>query len=165
MNEKIDRIKKEVIKEFLDASEVFGTKPTYAKLYMTLFFSLQPLGLKELSKETGYSVSTVSQAMDHIEKLTDVRKFKKPGSKKIYFECLNDICLVFEKKFRQFEKMTDHFVEVLEETEEKLSEEDTEEAQEILGRVRKRRKDYEAIREAMENLPELIETHKKEVRR
>ena len=99
MTDILEDVEREVTEKFMDFTDVLGINPTIMKVYTTLFFSLEPLGLSEIAEKTGYSVSTVCNNVAIAEKLLDVRKIKKPGSKKVFFECQHDISIIERKRF------------------------------------------------------------------
>ncbi|MFC2162038.1 GbsR/MarR family transcriptional regulator [Candidatus Altiarchaeota archaeon] len=143
MQETIREVKGDITEHYTKLFEEFGMNPTMIKVYMSLFFSKEPLGLQELADDTGYSVSTICQTADLLEKYVDVRKFKNPGSKKSYYECQHDIKTAMRKKFGGMREMMQDLVRVLKESEEKLKTADDEETKRISGHITKLRKDYE----------------------
>jgi len=140
-----DEVKKEVTDTFTHMFGAHGLSPTISRLYMELFFSDEPLGLRELSDRTGYSISTVCANLDMLEKFADIKKSKKPGSKKIFYECEHDIISTQKKKFSQGKKMIQGMVEQLKTSEEKLSTQETTETKHMREHITKMRQDYEFL--------------------
>ena len=139
-----DEVEERVTREYMDMCSEFDINPTLAKIYMSLFFAEKPIGLDELVEKTGYGKSTICKSMGLIEHLMDVGRFKKPGSKKIYFECHHDTNEILHKimvavKEREVRVM----IKLLKESEEKLKKEDTEKAKTYTEYISKLRKDYE----------------------
>ncbi len=120
MSDVVLEVKRDLTEEFTNMSEFLGINQTMVRIYMTLFFSEEPLGLKEISKETGYSTSTVCNTMNVVEAMMDVRRFQKPGSKKIYFECFHDLKYVQNKKITRAIEQIKSLTQKVEEAQEKL---------------------------------------------
>jgi DNA-binding transcriptional regulator GbsR (MarR family) len=110
----LDGVKGELTREFTGMTDMYGISPALMKAYMELFFTLEPLGLSELSERTGYSVSRISQTMHVAENLLDVRRLQRPGSKKIYYECTHDIKLIQKKKIEKSMKQMESIIASLE---------------------------------------------------
>ncbi len=135
----------------------WGINPTVSRVYFTIFLSTEPLGLKEISDETGYSVSTVSNVMEILERMTDIRRFKKPGSKKIYYECQHDFLLVQKKKFQQAYGQMHAVKGLFKESEEKLQGEDDPESVKVRGYMKQAYDDLQKVEELLAELRKSIE--------
>jgi len=142
MSETVQEVRKDLSDYYSQIFEDFGMSPTMIQIYLSLFFSREPLGLQEISKDTGYSISTVSQTGDLLDKYTDVRKFKKPGSKKIYYECTHDIKKAVRKKMTGQRELIQGVIKVLEKSESKLDKEKDAEATWVKENLTKLKKDY-----------------------
>lgn len=68
-----------------------GLDETTARIAATLFIEQDAISLEELSKKTGYSLSSTSTSLKFMEVTGLVHKFKKPHSKKVYIKMQNDI--------------------------------------------------------------------------
>jgi hypothetical protein len=66
-----------------------------------------------------------------LERLADIRRFHKPGSKKVYFECPHDLKLIQRNKMYEFTKSIKSMTRTLEESDKKLAKEDNKKAQDI----------------------------------
>lgn len=98
MSDKADKVADKITEEYGRLFQAFGVKPTMMDIYLSIFFSEKPAGQKEISEKTGYGISTVTNTMPIIEKIFDVKHFKKPKSKKILYECKHDAFEIFMKK-------------------------------------------------------------------
>ena len=145
MSEIIGEVRQDIEEQYTKFFEDFGMSPTLIKIYMSLFFSKEPLGLSEISQDTGYSNSTICQTVDMLVRYTDIRKFKKPGSKKIYYECTHDIKKAVRKKMGGQREMIQTLIRVLKESEEKLDDSKDDDADRMKGHIIKLRKDYEKM--------------------
>ena len=143
MTDILEDVEREVTEKFMDFTDVLGINPTIMKVYTTLFFSLEPLGLSEIAEKTGYSVSTVCNNVAIAEKLLDVRKIKKPGSKKVFFECQHDISIIERKKSKHIKQQMESIIRVLKSSEKKLSKSRDVKTSEILVHIKNRRIAYE----------------------
>jgi len=111
----------EFIERVIKVFERQGLNPTVLRIYISIFLSTTPLGLKEISERTGYSMSTVCTTMDIVERNMDVRAFKKPGSKKVYYECLHNMLLMHRKKMEQASDSTKEMIVILTEAEKQMA--------------------------------------------
>ncbi|HHQ44575.1 MAG TPA: hypothetical protein ENN13_00370 [Candidatus Altiarchaeales archaeon] len=153
MSKTTDEVRRELTEKFTLLGNEVGGHDTCSKIYMTLFLSPKPLGLNELAEKTGYSNSTICNAMGILEKLTDVRSFKKPGSKKIYYECEQDLSLILGRKFMELRRMLAYFASALRDAEAKLEKDQSDDAKILLKNISKRRKEYEKYHQMMEDSP------------
>jgi DNA-binding transcriptional regulator GbsR (MarR family) len=93
-----DAAREEVIEAMAQSAEMYGLNQSYGRLYGKLFFADEPLSLDELVTETGYAKSTVSTAMNSLERIHMVRRRSIPGEgKKAYFEAETDWWYVFQE--------------------------------------------------------------------
>lgn len=98
MFDKSDKVADKIKDEYGRLFQTFGVKPTMMDIYLAIFFSEEPAGQQEISEKTGYGITTVANTMPVIEKIFDVKSFKKPKSKKILYECKHDAFEIFMKK-------------------------------------------------------------------
>jgi DNA-binding transcriptional regulator GbsR (MarR family) len=150
----------ELVERVVELFEMQGYNPTVMRIYVLLFLSTKPMGLKEISERTGYSVSTVCNMMEIVERTMDVRKFKKPGSKRVYYECLHDLCLIHKKKMGEAMKEASAMVEILRESEEMLKDETDGEAVIKRGHITRLRTGYERFHEMFHSFEGMIDTIK-----
>ena len=139
-----EEVKNLVTETFVQGFASFGFSPTMSQVYMELFFSDEPIGMKEISEKTGYSVSTVSTCLEHLERFADIRKFTKPGSKKIFYECEHDIVSTQTKKFNASKKiirlMIGSITSAIEKLGDKLPEDES-----TKSKLIKMKEDYESM--------------------
>lgn len=142
MSVAVDEVKEEVTDACMKVMENFGFNPTLMRIYFTIFFAPEELGLKEICEDTGYSVSMISSQMSILERLSDIRKFKKPGSKRIYYECQHDVKIVMKKKMTESMNIIANVTRVLKESDEKLARDKDPESERIRGYLNDMRKEY-----------------------
>ncbi|MFH1835296.1 MAG: hypothetical protein ABH851_03805 [Methanobacteriota archaeon] len=141
MANELFELKEEIIEDFMRGWTLSGCNPTILRIYFTLFLSDNPMGLSEISKETGYSKSTVCTSMEVVERLFDIHKFKRPGSKKIFWKCTYDPEKMFKKQLELGEKILAMQLEALNKTEKRLKEVDG--GQKYLKNIGKFKKHFE----------------------
>jgi DNA-binding transcriptional regulator GbsR (MarR family) len=141
-----------------------GQNPTLTSIYIELFVSPKPIGLKEIASQTGYSVSTVCNALGLLERLMDVRSFKNPGSKKVFYECQHDMTLIFKKKIGENRRITPQIIGLLKEAEDLLGKSSGEEGQEVAKKIAARRNEFERFMVIMDRLEEILEADAKNAR-
>ena len=80
-----------------------GLSKIQAKMFAVLYLQKEEISLEELSKLTGYSISSVSVKIRDMEHLGLVRRIKKPGTAKVFFFIPKDfhdklVLQLFEKQ-------------------------------------------------------------------
>lgn len=145
MSEIIQEVKGDITDVYSQIFEDLGINPTMIQVYMEVFFAEEPIGLQEIAKGTGYSMSTICKTMDFLERMTDIRKFKKPGSKKIYYECMHDIKKAMRKKVGEQRQIIKQLLSVLAQSEAKLKASGDERDVAVSAHVTKLKKDYEKV--------------------
>jgi DNA-binding transcriptional regulator GbsR (MarR family) len=156
MPETTETVEKKITKEYEELSSYFGFDPTIVRIYMAIFFSEEPVGLKEISQKTGYSTSTICTMMPKIEEIFDTTKFKKPGSKKNYYECQNNFQSIIEKKLGILKKFMEHFIQNLQECEKMLEESKDRKAGIQLEKIRKLKESYQQMSALLQKHEEFI---------
>lgn len=124
--------------------EMYGANQSYGRLYGILFFAEEPMSLDELSSESEYAKSTVSTAMNTLERVHMVHRQSIPGEgKKVYFETETDLWYVFQQLLNQ-EVMREIQImkRALDSAAETLADTDTEKAQRDLDKIRKLQRLY-----------------------
>jgi DNA-binding transcriptional regulator GbsR (MarR family) len=133
--------REEVIEAMARSAEVYGIKRSYGRLYGVLYFADGPLSLDDLVERSGYAKSTVSTAMNSLERFHLARRRSVPGEgKKVYFEAERDIWYVFREFLDQQVRREIRLMNrALEDAEEQLAAAD---AGEDLERVRELQEVY-----------------------
>ncbi|MFH1722142.1 MAG: hypothetical protein ABH950_06020 [Candidatus Altiarchaeota archaeon] len=142
----IEEVKTDIKQTACELSRRVGKNPLVPELYFTLFFSKEPLSIKEIHNATGYSIATVSQTMELAVQFLDVRRFKKPGSKKLYFQCEHDtekFMAPSTQMFKLVQKSMAEMMDTLSKSEEKLKSQKGEDAKFHLENIQKLYKKYE----------------------
>lgn len=71
-----------------------GLDETTSKLAAVLFLETEEIGLDELAKKAGYSLSSTSTSIKFMEATGLIHKYRKPHSKRVYVKMENDIIAV-----------------------------------------------------------------------
>jgi len=156
MSEITDTVEKNIAEEYEELASYFGFDPTIVRVYMAIFFAEEPIGLKEVSQKTGYSTSTICTMMPKIEDMFDVRKFKKPGSKKNYYECQNNFQSIIEKKLGIMKKFIERVTQNLQECEKLLEESKDKKARIQLGKISKLKESYQRLNAILQRHEEFL---------
>lgn len=82
--------KEEFIQLMTDNVKVNGFSDLTSKIIGILFAEPDEISLEELSKRTGYSLSSISTEVKITERMGLVKRIKKPGSRKVYFSVERD---------------------------------------------------------------------------
>jgi DNA-binding transcriptional regulator GbsR (MarR family) len=118
-----------VIRAMEKVADVYGFRQSYAKMFGTLYFSEDEMTLDQLSEETGYARSTISEAMKDMERFYMVEREKKEGEgKKLFYSANEDMEDMFIKLLEnEVSSEIDIMLDALEEAEEELEDEGEEE--------------------------------------
>ncbi|WP_269850600.1 GbsR/MarR family transcriptional regulator [Methanosarcina horonobensis] len=74
----------EFIQLIVHNSKVQGLDELTSQILAVLFIEPEEIPLEELAEKTGYSLSAVSTASKFLASIGLIKKFRKPGSKKVY---------------------------------------------------------------------------------
>lgn len=101
-SEEIERAREEVIEALARSAEMYGAKRSYGKLFGILFFADDPLSLDELVERSDYAKSTVSTAMNTLERFHMVHRRSLSGEgKKAFYEAETDFWYIFQQFLQQ----------------------------------------------------------------
>ncbi len=74
-----------------------GMSTATAKIFSEIFCSTKEISIETLSKNTRYSLATISNNVKFLEQNGAINKIKKPGSKKIYVTAERDFMKILIK--------------------------------------------------------------------
>ncbi len=155
MSEITGEVKAEITNGYINLCESFGINSTVGRIYTTLLLADRPFGLDDISKETGYSISTISKSMDISERIFDIHRFRNPGSKKVYFECEHSAMTSVRKAFLEvLVRNMEDIERIARKCEIKLDRDDSKEAQSYLRIIRKLRGDHETVIRLLKTISE-----------
>ena len=61
------------------------------RLFSRLYMEPDPIAMEDLAKETGYSLASISNKINMLAPVLQIKKIKKPGSKKIFLYMEKDM--------------------------------------------------------------------------
>lgn len=88
-----------VIDAMEDVAEVYGFRKSYARIYGTLYFSTEAMTMDQVSEETEFAKSTVSDALNKLEELHLAHSEKRDGYGKTKFYTAEEDLEEAMKKF------------------------------------------------------------------
>jgi DNA-binding transcriptional regulator GbsR (MarR family) len=98
----VETAREEVIEAMARSAEVYGAKRSYGRLYGILFFEDEALSLDELVEHSEYAKSTVSTAMNTLDRYHMVRRRSVSGEgKKAFYEAETDFWYIFQQFLQQ----------------------------------------------------------------
>jgi len=98
----VEAAREEVIEAMARSAEVYGAKRSYGRLYGILFFEDDPLSLDDLVEQSEYAKSTVSTAMNTLDRYHMVRRRSVAGEgKKAFYEAETDFWYIFQQFLQQ----------------------------------------------------------------
>lgn len=141
----VEDAREDVIEAIERSAEIYGLNRSYGRLYGILFFEDELVSLDELVEKSGYAKSTVSTAMQKMDRLHLVHRRTVPGEgKKAFYEVENDFWHVAQEFLRREVQHEIHVLtRALESAETRLEQADDERANTDLERVRTLKRTYE----------------------
>ena len=89
----------DVIEFFTNMGKAFGWDELPSKVVAVLHLETDPLAMEDIAKKTGYSLSSISNAMKMLEGFGLVTRVKKPNSRKAFFIHEKDLGKANRQKF------------------------------------------------------------------
>ncbi|WP_247729805.1 GbsR/MarR family transcriptional regulator [Halovivax limisalsi] len=138
MSEDVETARETVIEAMERSADIYGLNRSYGRLYGLLYFADEPVSLDTLVEESGYAKSTVSTAMQDMERLHLVYRRSVPGEgKKAFYEAERNFWVVVQEFLRrEVQREISVMTSALNEAEQSLTEADDPQAQEDLEKVR-----------------------------
>ena len=135
-NKKIEIIKSEIIEHFAKLPEMFGMNRAIGVIWGTLVLEPHGLTMAELSKKTGYSLSTLSPYLKTLELVNKIRIKKEKGITR-YYARIETERMVEQYMKKIMSQVLEPSIKTLENAEKELKEiKRDKEAIEMLGLVR-----------------------------
>lgn len=111
----VKEIKKEIYSTFAGIASSIGYSEIHGRIIGALIVNKGCLSLKELSKETGYSISTLSLSLDLLELLGMIKKVKKTADRQLYVEMQGNMLSGLKNAFLiRIQKSVDNTLEKFE---------------------------------------------------
>jgi DNA-binding transcriptional regulator GbsR (MarR family) len=92
-------IERDIYSTFAEIASAIGYSEIHGRIIAALLVSDKKLSLKELSKKTGYSLSTISLSLDLLELFGMIKKIKKVGDRKLYVELQGNLLEGLKRAF------------------------------------------------------------------
>ncbi len=86
----LEEIKAEFVRIYEDMLRAKGLPTIFGRIMATLLLEGRELGHKEISRLTGYSISSVSRTLDQMVRMGIVRKHKDASLKRFVFQACAD---------------------------------------------------------------------------
>lgn len=97
--------KDEFIELISDINRFKGLDELTSKIIAILYAEPKEISLEEISKRTGYSLSSISTSMKMLEGPGFAKRIKKPGSRKVYFYVQKDLIGLFIDAMKKSERI------------------------------------------------------------
>lgn len=127
------------------SAELYGLNHSYGQLYGILFFSDEPMSLDEIVADSGYARSTVSTAMQKMDRLHLVHRRPVPGEgKTVFYEAERDFWRIVQEFLKhEVQREIDIMTRALDSAAERLEAADDERAAADLEKIRSLQTTYE----------------------
>jgi DNA-binding transcriptional regulator GbsR (MarR family) len=151
VDEDVRAAREEVIEAMARTAEVWGAKRSYGRLFGVLFFADEPLSLDALAERSDYAKSTVSTAMNTLERYHLVQRRSIPGEgKKAFFEAETDFWYVIQQFFQnEVSREIRIMSRALDSAADRLDAADSDQAERDLEKVRKLQSVYDKSERAV----------------
>jgi len=131
---KTKEIEKDIYSTFAEIASAIGYSEIHGRIIAALLVSERKLSLNQLSKKTGYSLSTISLSLDLLELLGIIKKIKKVGDRKLYVELQGSLLEGLKRAFViRIQKSIDETLVKFERYKESLNKTKTKENKKILN--------------------------------
>ncbi len=152
----VEEIKDEIYSSFSNTASSIGYDEIHGRIIAALIMDGEEMSLQELSKETGYSSSSISLSLDLLEVLGIIEKVKKKGDRKLYVRMEGDILQGLKQAIViQLQKTIASTVESLDVREEKLVSMSSKESDNVLKGLRTLNKEMGRLEKYVDKLSQV----------
>jgi DNA-binding transcriptional regulator GbsR (MarR family) len=95
----VEDIERDIYSSFASIASTIGYSEIHGRIIAALMVSEKKLSLQDLSKKTGYSISTLSLSLDLLEFFGMIKKIKNAGDRKLYIELHGDLLEGLKRAF------------------------------------------------------------------
>lgn len=145
VSEDVETARETVIEALERSADIYGLNRSYGRLYGLLYFADEPVSLDALVEESGYAKSTVSTAMQDMERMHLVYRRSIPGEgKKAFYEAERNFWTVVQEFLRrEVQREITVMTSALDEAKQSLEEADDPQAEEDLEKIQDLEQMYE----------------------
>ena len=109
MSTSLENIRNEFIQGMGEISRFWGFSPVMGQIYGLMYLATGPTTAETIMQELGASKGNVSMNLRNLDRWGMVRKLRKPGDRKEYYEVETDFIRIFinmlmERKNRDFDR-------------------------------------------------------------
>ncbi len=79
------QLEKDFVEVIEEIGEISNLDSLSSKILGYIIISQKPISMDEISQKTGYSIASIFNKANIMERFGVIKRMKKPGSKKIYF--------------------------------------------------------------------------------
>lgn len=93
----MEELNKKVIELYQEMARGQGlTDSLMIEIFARLYISPEPVAMDDLAKETGYSLASISNKVKAIAIPLQIKRIRKPGTKKLFLYMEKDIMKIFK---------------------------------------------------------------------
>ncbi len=96
---------KDFIKVIKAAGTVQGMDPLMSEIFARIYISPEPISMEELTRKTGYSLSSISNKLKMLLLTGIVNRVKKPGTKRLYLYIEKDMSKLIKDQMMKKEQV------------------------------------------------------------
>jgi HTH-type transcriptional regulator, osmoprotectant uptake regulator len=82
--------------------KVYGLPEITTQIIAVMYLEPEEIAMSDISRKTGYSLASISNAMKTLEGIGLVQRIKHPGSKKVFFYMEKDLARLHIQKFQAY---------------------------------------------------------------
>lgn len=109
----MDKLNEEISELMSNLWKPLGFSDSFCNIMSVLYLEPDEISLEDLSKETNYSLASVSNIMKILVNIGIVKKIRKPKSHKVFFYMEKDIIRLNIQKINFANEQIKHIIEIL----------------------------------------------------
>lgn len=109
----MDKLNEDISELMSNLWKPLGFNDSFCNIMSVLYLEPDEISLEDLSKETNYSLASVSNIMKILVNIGVVKKIRKPKSHKVFFYMEKDIIRLNIQKINFANEQIKHIIEIL----------------------------------------------------
>ncbi len=86
----MDKLEKDIVEYFKKIGAIQGLDELTSTIIGILYTAIEDITMEDLVRKTGYSLASISNKISFLSNLGIIKKYTKPGNKKIYLNMEKD---------------------------------------------------------------------------
>jgi len=152
-------IDKEFTEFFSGLAKSIGMNDMQGMVVAHLYLEPEPIAMEELAKETGYSLSSISNTVKLLEGIGIIERVRRPGTKKVYLYLEKNLIRINKRKILAArENMMKPMIELIPRMIEKYEKKDLdEESRKKMAIIKDYHQQIKSFEKALDHMIEALE--------